>query len=89
MSHNIYKRVTGQANMKVFMESHVFAVWDFMLLLKSLQRSLTCVNKIWTPPAASNTARFINEIVVGEETDIHPDGKNHASHFELYLEAMR
>ena len=65
MSHVIYKRVTGQANMKVFMQSHVFAVWDFMLLLKSLQRSLTCVNKIWTPPAANNTARFINEIVVG------------------------
>lgn len=71
------------------MQGHVFAVWDFMMLLKQLQRKLTCVDKIWLPPKSNNTARFINEIVVGQQTDVHPDGKNHASHFQLYLEAMR
>lgn len=88
-NHRIYNEVKGEVNMRIFMQSHVFAVWDFMSLLKGLQRSLTCTRKIWTPPAYNNTARFINEIVLGEETDVHPDGKNHASHFEIYLMAMR
>lgn len=59
-SHKIYSSIKSEANMKIFMETHVFAVWDFMLLLKDLQRRLTCVDKIWLPPASSNTARFIN-----------------------------
>lgn len=59
-SHKIYAAVNGQKNMKIFMESHIFAVWDFMLLLKELQRKLTCTDRIWLPPVSSNTARFIN-----------------------------
>lgn len=64
-SHPIYSSVKSERNMKIFMESHVFAVWDFMLLLKELQRRLTCVEKFWTPSVSPNTARFINEIVLG------------------------
>jgi len=59
-SHKIYDAVRGEKNMKIFMESHVFAVWDFMIILKELQRKLTCMNKIWVPPKSNNTARFIN-----------------------------
>lgn len=40
------------------------------------------------PVSSPSTARFINEIVLGEETDRHPDGKNFTSHFQLYLNAM-
>jgi hypothetical protein len=67
------------------MEHHVFAVWDFMCLAKALQRHIAPCNVIWLPPE-SKSARLINEIILGEETDAFGDG--HMSHFEMYVKAM-
>ena len=86
-SHPLYASIKTEAQLRRFMESHVFAVWDFMSLLKALQMRLTCVTSPWLPTALPESRRFINEIVLGEESDEF-EGRA-VSHFELYLEAMR
>ena len=85
--HDIYRRLKTVEDIRTFMEHHIFAVWDFMSLLKALQNRLTCTTLPWKPSPNPRTARFINEIVLGEETDVDRNGVA-ASHFELYLEAM-
>ena len=87
VSHPIYQEISTPERVKVFMKHHVFAVWDFMCLLKRLQRSVTCVDVPWFPYEKPLFSRLINEIVVAEESDI--DGKGgYSSHFSLYLDAM-
>jgi uncharacterized membrane protein YozB (DUF420 family) len=85
--HPMYHAIADRVAMRTFMESHVFAVWDFMSLLKALQQGLTCVKTPWVPTGNADTRAFINEIVAAEESDDGGDGR-HLSHLEIYMEAM-
>lgn len=89
--HSLYAAIRGEADLRVFMEHHVFAVWDFMSLIKSLQEHLAPVRVPWTPPVNPRHARFINQLVMEEESDDAlscVSGVTHCSHFESYCQAM-
>jgi hypothetical protein len=87
IEHPLYAAITDLESLRTFAEQHVFAVWDFMSLLKALQQRLTCVSVPWTPVGNAATRYLINEIVTGEESDVDKSGRR-TSHFELYLCAM-
>lgn len=86
--HPVYHTFKDLKAIQHFMRFHVFAVWDFMALLKSLQRHITCVSVPWRPSLyPAEMVRLINQIVLGEESDVDEKGEA-ISHFELYLKAM-
>lgn len=87
LNHPLYDVLDSSHAIRIMMEHHVFAVWDFMSLLKYLQFRLTCVAVPWTPVEDRNACRLVNEIVLAEESDLDVDGSP-ASHFEIYLRAM-
>ena len=88
ISHPLYESLDSKKKLICFMENHVFAVWDFMSLIKALQRNLTCVDVPWTPNSNNFAGKLVNEIVLAEESDIDLNN-NPKSHFELYLDSMQ
>lgn len=88
LQHSLYKKVQTIEDLHTFLENHVFAVWDFMSLLKALQAKLTCTTTPWFASENPETRYLINEIVLAEETDLTIDGR-HQSHYEMYIEAMK
>nr|WP_314866940.1 DUF3050 domain-containing protein [uncultured Flavobacterium sp.] len=88
LQHPLYKKVQTIEDLQHFLESHVYAVWDFMSLLKALQSKLTCTTTPWFPTINTETRYLINEIVLAEESDLTLDGRRQ-SHYEMYLEAMQ
>lgn len=90
-SHPIYGSLKTLDDLRVFMGHHVQSVWDFMSLIKYLQHAVAPARWPWTPGFDPAIQRFINELVLEEETDeagpAHPG--EFASHFQLYLGAMK
>ena len=89
--HSVYQAVRDLKGLHIFMENHVFCVWDFMSLLKALQQDLASASAPWIPNDAGDVRRLINEIVLAEESDEAPDlggDRRFISHFEMYVQAM-
>ena len=87
--HPVYAAIVTVGDLRVFMEHHVWAVWDFMNLVKAIQQRYTSVAVPWVPCGDARVRRFVNEIVLEEESDEHPvDEEGFCSHFELYVRSM-
>jgi len=81
--------IQSQTDLRIFMEHHVFAVWDFMSLTKALQHSICPSGNLWLPSRLQrSSARLMNEIILSEESDKDPFTNNFISHFDLYCQAM-
>ncbi|HMI07443.1 MAG TPA: DUF3050 domain-containing protein [Flavobacterium sp.] len=88
LQHSLYEKVKTIEDLNCFLENHVYAVWDFMSLLKALQQQLTCTTTPWFATKNPETRYLINEIVLAEESDLAINGTRQ-SHFEMYLDAMK
>ncbi len=87
LSHPVFNSLISLDHLRRFSEIHVYAVWDFMVLLKALRRRLIPDQPLWLPPMDAIGAHLVNTLVAEEESDQLPDGRC-LSHFELYLAAM-
>ena len=87
-NHPIYEAVSSMDDLRCFMQHHIYSVWDFMSLLKYLQSVIAPAGSPWVPHAEGDVRRFVNELVLEEESDATPVEGEFASHFELYHQAM-
>lgn len=91
-THPVYTAVTDMDDLTVFMQHHIYSVWDFMSLVKYLQNKIAPAQIPWTPAGDTQVQRFINDIVLEEETDegiaLEDGTPTYTSHFNLYLQAM-
>lgn len=85
--HGVFEALTTPERLSRFLEKHVWAVWDFMSLMKSVQQVLAPTTVPWQPSPSPRLARLVNEVVLEEESGFCVEGRP-ASHFEYYLEAM-
>lgn len=87
-NHPIYSAIRNIDDLRLFMQHHIFSVWDFMSLVKYLQHQVASTQYPWLPAGDSQVQRFITELVLEEECDVMQDGKGYSSHFEMYCDAM-
>lgn len=86
--HPIYEAVASIEDLRCFMQHHVYSVWDFMSLIKYLQSVIAPTTYPWSPHSDASVRRFINELVLEEESDETQIPGQFSSHFELYHQAM-
>ncbi|MDD5297488.1 MAG: DUF3050 domain-containing protein [Rhodocyclaceae bacterium] len=89
--HPVYGLLQTESDLRRFMSHHIYSVWDFMSLVKTLQAAVAPTRVPWVPLGDPSVRRFINEIVMEEESDLglpESGGPEFLSHFELYCAAM-
>ena len=91
-SHPIYSEVKTMDDLTLFMQRHIFSVWDFMSLVKYLQNVIAPAGAPWLPHGDAHVQRFIDDIVLEEESDegipLEDGTPTYTSHFNLYALAM-
>ena len=87
-NHPVYSSITTKEELKWFVEHHIYSVWDFMSLVKYLQLSIAPASYPWFPRKTGSIRRFINEIVLEEESDESYSQGEYSSHFEIYQKGM-
>ena len=90
-NHPLYDEIHSIEKLRIFMQHHVYAVWDFMSLIKSLQSHLAPTTLPWVPPGNARFANFINQLVLDEESDrafTETIPSTHDSHFDAYCQSM-
>lgn len=85
--HQVFNEIKTINDLRIFMEWHIFTVWDFRPLIQSLKNDFTGTTLSLMPTKNTKFARLINEIALGEESDETSDGSP-ASHLQIYLSAM-
>ncbi len=91
-NHPIYAAVSNMDDLTIFMQHHIYSVWDFMSLVKYLQNNIAPARTPWLPHGDAQVQRFINDIVLEEESDegipLKDGTPTYTSHFNLYTLAM-
>jgi hypothetical protein len=91
--HRVYACLRSRRDLAIFMQHHIYSVWDFMSLIKYLQARLAPAVMPWVPGNTSAAVKhFINSLVLEEESDCLSAADEtplYGSHFELYCRAMQ
>ncbi len=91
-THPVYAAISDIQDLTIFMQHHVYSVWDFMSLVKYLQNQIAPAKTPWIPYGDAHVQRFINDIVLEEESDeglpLEDGTPTYTSHFNLYAQAM-
>lgn len=91
-NHPVYTAIRDMQDLRVFMQCHIYSVWDFMSLVKYLQNEVAPSRAPWLPSNNARVQRFINDVVLEEESDegipLEDGTKTYTSHFNLYTQAM-
>ena len=85
--HEVYSKVTSRAQISCFMSYHIFAVWNFIKLLKSLQIKTSIALRSQALECSGETRDLIGKIVFAEESELYPYGQP-TEYFAVYLGAI-
>ena len=90
INHKIYGQISDMRKTKIFMESHVFSVWEYLTMLKALQRELATRDISFLHENVPDLPYLINQIVLNEEIEEESRGEYLSAMglYQLYINSM-